>query len=181
MVVTLYFLMWEPANVDGMAYPDLHRVMESSNILRLGPESAQDRELVQKYTAPSKAITEIVLQRLSELRATYKQLGPALEVVPTDSDEHQRVADSITNLLGTYNLSSSVKPKAHEIPPAELPLILYCSTKDMDLAYKFLSAIAPYIHGAAVIMTDPEYSPGRMRLFIQGTVYFSDNGVAVFE
>lgn len=184
VVIALFFSLWEPAEVNGVGFPGLQRVSLNSeeNIVRLGPEGRSPGELREGYFPPSKAVTEVVLQRLSELRATYKQLGPGLEVVAEKPEQEQgHVAHSLTALLSTYNLSQPSQPENFEGVSAKAPLSIYCSPNDTDLAYKFLSAIAPYINGKAEILVNSRNSPGRLKLFIHGSVKFGEGDVAVFE
>lgn len=148
-----------------------HRVRLTSDIR--GP-------VYDQYQPLSGEVRDQVVRQLGEFRAKYKQLWPAITIEsnPDNRTVHQ-VAQTLAQMLARFNLGQLVA--AGDLEDTGQPLTLWCSPDNIPVAYTFLSAIAPYIQGELILIKDPSYSAARMKLQLQDTPRFNQNGSVVFD
>ncbi len=137
------------------------------------------------FVAPAPARRDQVLQRLSQFRADYKQLAPAMTVrYPPDSPGSAKLADELNQALSQYGLdrgAATAEPLPE--PGAEnwsTPIVVHTAQGDEETVRRLLEALAPYF-SAQVLLVFDDTRISELTLRIRTAPEFTKDGLAVFQ
>ena len=137
------------------------------------------------FVPPAPARRDQVLQRLSQFRADYKQLAPAMTVdYPPDSPDSAKLADELTRALSQYGLDRGAAT-AGPTPDNgggnwSAPMVVHTAKGNEETVRRLLEALAPYF-SAQVLLVFDDTRINELTLSIRATPAFTEDGLAVFQ
>ena len=137
------------------------------------------------FVPPAPARRDQVLQRLSQFRADYKQLAPAMAVrYQADSPDSAKLADVLTQALSQYGLDRGTAT-SEPIPDAggedwSASIIVHTAQGDEETVRRLLQALAPYF-SAQVLLVFDDTRISELTLRIMAAPAFTEDGLAVFR
>ena len=126
-----------------------------------------------------------MLQRLSQFRADYKQLAPAMAVrYQPDSPDSAKLADVLTQALSQYGLDRGTAT-TEPIPDTggengSASIVVHTAQEDEETVRRLLQALAPYFSAQVLLLFD-DTRISELTLRITSAPAFTEDGLAVFQ
>jgi hypothetical protein len=131
----------------------------------------------QQYRPISSEIESSVENKLANFHKKYVGMSPIVNVeYESGNNERFKVGATLGEMLTKQSLGHFDATSASIGRFPGYAITLHCGKNGSEMASDFLSAISPYLTGQVNVVILSQWPSNQMRLYLNGTPSFSENG-----
>jgi hypothetical protein len=135
-----------------------------------------------QYRPISPELRRHVEQNLAAFREKYSGMVPVVRVeYESGNNERFKVGAILGEMLATQSLGSFASTSTSIGRFPGFPVTLHCGTNGSAMALDFLSAVSGYLTGQVNVVTLSQWPANQVRLYLNGTPSFAENGAVTIQ
>jgi hypothetical protein len=158
----------------------IQNAINSPNPVQIGSVTINQNK--QQYRPVSSEIRQSVEDKMANFRKKYAETPPVVNVeYESGNNERFKVGATLGEMLIKQSLGrfDATSTSIGRFPG--YAITLHCGKNGSEMASDFLSSISPYLKGDVNIVIIPQWPANQMRLYLNGTPSFSENGSVIIE
>jgi len=193
LVLTIVFFLWparstpiagHQSNVDTRVDRSpgaiVQTAVDSSNVVQIGSLTVNPD--THKYRPMTQELRRDLETKLAAWSKNYATAAPVVRVeCESGNSQRFKVGVDLGEALARQNLGGFDPTSVSIGRFPEYPLTLHCGSNSLALASAFLSAISSYVTGRVNVVPLTQWPESHLRLYLNGTPSFSENGAVNME
>ena len=158
----------------------IQNAVDSPNAVQIGSVTINQNK--RPYRPISSEIEQNVEDKLANFRKKYVEMSPIVNIeYESGNNERFKVGATLGEMLIKQSLGhfDTTSTSIGRFPG--YAITLHCGKNGSEMASDFLSAISPYLKGQVNVVILPQWPANQMRLYLNGTPSFSENGSVTIE